>query len=449
MKEEKMKKENTQESFWKSKSVQLGLVTVLAFFMLIPLQFVQHLTQERKLRKEDVKKEISSKWGGDVEFYGPILKVPYIKRYKRKKKDPEGNIYYDIETKSFDAYLLPEDYNVDADVDASKKHRGIYDAVVFKGDFNLRGNFNLENVKKLKVSMDDVKWEQAQLILKTSNLQFRNNINVKFNNREYQFQPSFENRNAELQSLETQEINLSKIAQRLNSTSFNIDISYNGSESIQFVPIGRTSSFHVKSNWGDPSFNGEFLPIDKTISENGFEAKWKILHFNRPIPQTFTNNIPALSKHGFGLELMVTVDQYQQNERASKYGLLVIALTFMTFFLIQLINNLNVHIVEYAMIGIAMVLFYTLLLSITEHTNFSIAYLISSISTISLISIYSYSLLRKFKLLFFVIATMSLVYAYIYVIIQMESYALLSGSIGLFVILAIVMYFSRKIDWQK
>ena len=198
---------------------------------------------------------------------------------------------------------------------------------------------------------------------------------------------------------------------------------YNGTESVHFVPIGKTSTFSVHSNWSDPSFNGSFLPIDKKITEKGFDAKWKILHFNRPFSQTFSNNMPNLSKHSFGLELMVTVDQYQQNERATKYGLLVIALTFLTFLMIQMINKLSVNIVEYAMIGLAMVLFYTLLLSITEHSTFSLAYLISAIATIALISIYSFSLLKKMKLLFFVTSTMSLLYAYIFVIIQINFYA--------------------------
>lgn len=448
-KERKMLSEN-KENIWKSKPVQLGLTVILIFLLLIPLEFVQQLTFERKMRKNEVKHEIANKWGEEVEFYGPILKVPYVKEYKRKKKNEAGEYYYDVETKSFMAYILPNEYDVKADIDASKKHRGIYDAVVYKGDFSLDGKFDLDNYKKYKVPKENFKWENAQLIFKTTNLKsIRNNIDVTMDNRNYQFQPFSANDSDNFKSLETEDIDLSDTSKYKRYTDFNINVSYNGTESIHFVPIGKTSTVTVHSNWSDPSFNGGFLPIDKKITEEGFDATWKVLHFNRPFSQTFSNDIPSLSEHSFGLELMVTVDQYQQNERATKYGLLVIALTFLTFFMIQMINKLSFNIIEYAMIGLAMVLFYTLLLSITEHSTFSIAYLISAIATISLISIYSFSLLKRLKLLFFVTTTMSLLYAYIFVIIQMESYALLSGSIGLFVILSIVMYFSRKIDWQK
>ncbi len=442
--------EKPKKNFLQMKTVQLGLVLLLVLLMLIPLSFVQDLTFERKIRQENVKREISKKWGEEVKFYGPILKVPYEKSFKKKKKNKEGEIFYVIEKETHHAYILPNEYDVEANIEANKKHRGIYDAVVYKSDFDIKGRFDLDNYKKYKVPLTSFKWENAQLIMKTTNLKsIRNNINVSLDSKSYDFQPLYEGGSQWLQSMETQEISIQDTANKKRFVDFEVDISYNGSESVKMVPIGKTSAFSVTSNWQDPSFNGNYLPIDKTITEKGFSANWKILHFNRPFPQTFSNTIPNLLEHSFGLDLMVSVDQYQQNERAAKYGLLVIGLTFLTFFMIQVINKLSIHIMEYAMIGLAMVLFYTLLLSITEHSTFSVAYLISSLATISLISVYSFSLLKKVKLLFFVTTTMSLLYAYIFVIIQMESYALLSGSIGLFIILSIVMYFSRKVDWGK
>jgi inner membrane protein len=442
--------QNKTKQVSKLKSVQLGLVLMLALFLLIPLGYVQKLTYERQERQNTVKNEISSIWGEKVLFYGPILKVPFIKEYKKKKKNELGEAYYEIDQQTHYAYILPEDYNVKGTVDASKKHRGLYDAVVFKSDFSLEGEFNLENYKDFNVPRNQFKWDKAQIILKTSNLKsMTENVQVRLDDNTYDFQPYYNDESYYIQSLTTKEFGLKDSVNQQNNIRFDIKLSYNGSESVEMVPIGKTSSFEISSNWKDPSFNGNYLPIDKVITEKGFSANWKILHYNRPFSQTFASALPNLSKYGFGLEFMVSVDQYQQNERTAKYGILVIGLTFLTFFMIQVINKLSIHIIEYVFIGIAMVLFYTLLLSITEHSTFSIAYLVSSTATIALISIYSFSLLKKVKLLFFIMATMSLLYAYIFVIIQMESYALLSGSIGLFVILSIVMYFSRKIEWSK
>jgi inner membrane protein len=143
------------------------------------------------------------------------------------------------------------------------------------------------------------------------------------------------------------------------------------------------------------------------------------------------------------------VDEYQQNERVSKYGFLVIGLTFLIFFLIQSISKINIHIFQYSMIGIALIMFYTLLISITEHSSFSLAYGISGIAVVALITLYSVSILKNKKFPMFIATSLSVLYAFIFVIIQMEDYALLAGSIGLFFILAAVMYFSRKIDWSK
>jgi inner membrane protein len=159
--------------------------------------------------------------------------------------------------------------------------------------------------------------------------------------------------------------------------------------------------------------------------------------------------MPNLNDYLFGVKLLETVDQYQQNERASKYGFLVIGLTFLVFFLIQSISKINIHIFQYTMIGLALVMFYTLLISITEHSTFSIAYIIAAIGVIIMIVLYSISILKDKKFPLFIGISLTALYSFIFVIIQLEDYALLVGSIGLFAILGAVMYFSKKIDWNS
>jgi inner membrane protein len=227
-------------------------------------------------------------------------------------------------------------------------------------------------------------------------------------------------------------------------------MSYNGSDSIQFIPIGKTTTVSIDSDWQSPSFNGSFAANNSTkkISKTGFHADWKILDINRSFSQQYITKIPDLNEYSFGVKLLETVDQYQQNERASKYGFLVIGLTFLIFFLIQSVSKINIHIFQYTMIGIALVMFYTLLISITEHSSFSLAYVIAGVSVVGLITLYSVSILKNRKFPAFIGVSLSVLYTFIFVIIQLEDYALLVGSIGLFAILAAVMYFSRKIEWR-
>jgi inner membrane protein len=215
------------------------------------------------------------------------------------------------------------------------------------------------------------------------------------------------------------------------------------------VPIGKTTDAKITSNWNSHNFNGNFSPVSREITDKGFAANWKILHFNRPFAQQYFDVLPELGKYAFAVDFITPVDEYQQNERASKYGFLVIGLTFLIFFLIQSISKINIHIFQYSMIGIALIMFYTLLISITEHSSFSFAYLVAGASVIIMISLYSISILKDTKFPTFIGISLSVLYTFIYVIIQLEDYALLVGSIGLFLILAAVMYFSRKIEWNR
>lgn len=227
-----------------------------------------------------------------------------------------------------------------------------------------------------------------------------------------------------------------------------MDINYDGSQKISIVPIGKITEANIKSNWADPKFEGSFLPYKKHISDNGFNASWKVTHLNRPFTQQYFNALPNLSQFTFDTSFIILNNEYQQNERASKYGFLVIGLTFLVFFLIQMVSKIAIHIFQYSMVGLALIMFYTLLISITEHSSFRLAYIISAIAVIIMIGLYSASILKNKKFPVFIATALTALYLFIYVIIQLEDYALLAGSIGLFAILGAVMYFSRKIDWH-
>lgn len=180
-----------------------------------------------------------------------------------------------------------------------------------------------------------------------------------------------------------------------------------------------------------------------------FKAHWNIFHTNRQFEQQFFGHLPDLSEFSFGVELIVPLDEYQKSERSTKYGLMIISLTFLVFFIIQAVSKINIHPFQYLMIGLALTMFYTLLISISEHESFLKGYLIAGIAVVTLISLYTKSVLKMWKFSLLVFCSLSSLYTFVFVIIQLENYALLVGSIGLFIILSLVMYFSRKIDWSN
>ncbi|HSD09326.1 cell envelope integrity protein CreD [Flavobacterium sp.] len=429
------------------------MVAFLTLILLIPLAFVNELIRERSTRQQEVISEINDKWGESVYFYGPILKVPYTVFEETLSINQKTNETFKQQkaiTKY--AYFFPEDLKAKSNVITKVLNRNNYESVVYSSKMNFNGQYIQPDFSSKNISPDVIQWNKATILIKTTNLKsIKDEVKINLGGTKFTFEPVYStNLNDSTQALETGFIDLKNIL-KADKTNFNFDITYNGSKQIKMVPIGKITQLKMQSNWTSPSFTGNFLPDDKTkkISDNGFEANWKILHINRAFPQQFFENLPDLGTYAFGVDFIIPVDQYQQNERASKYGFLVIGLTFLIFFLIQSISKIKIHIFQYSMIGLALILFYTLLISITEHSSFTKAYFIAAIAVITLISLYSVSILKQRKFPMFIAAALTGLYTFIYVIIQLENYALLVGSIGLFGILAAVMYFSRKIDWNK
>jgi inner membrane protein len=224
-------------------------------------------------------------------------------------------------------------------------------------------------------------------------------------------------------------------------------LNFNGSTSINFVPLGKVSEVSVKSAWQNPSFVGAFLPDERNIATTGFSANWKVLHLNRPYPQAFKGATSGIDESSFGVNLFVPVDEYQKSMRSAKYAAMFITLTFLIFFFVQIINGIRIHPVQYIMVGLALCVFYTLLIAISEHLAFHWSYIIASISIILLITLYAKSIFNENRLTALLALILCILYLFIYAIIQMEDYALLMGSIGIFIVLALVMFLSRKINW--
>ncbi len=451
--ENQMQENQNKGSFFQSTTAKMMMVGLLTLVLLIPLEFVKDLISERSQRKQEVTDEVTQLWGKDVLFYGPMLQIPYKTYEEYNVTNPKTKVVT-IEKKAIIsyAYFFPEKLNNTSNVKKNTSlKRGIYNNVVFTANMNFDGYFAKPNFEKLGINEEDLLWDKASIVVKTTNLKsIKSDLKIKLNNQAFSFESKPEDEDAIYGTLVTNQFNYKTLVNN-GKIDFNFLMQYNGSNSVKFIPVGKTTVVNIDSDWESPSYEGAFAANDTTkiINNKGFHADWKILDINRTFSQQYVDKIPNLNEYSFGAKLIETVNEYQQNERASKYGFLMIGLTFLVFFLIQSISKINIHIFQYSMLGLALIMFYTLLISITEHSSFTLAYLIASASVITMIVLYSISILKNRKFPIFIGLSLVALYTFIYVIIQLENYALLVGSIGLFIILGAVMYFSRKIDWGK
>lgn len=458
-------KETSTKKNWVRNSItfKMGIIGALILILLIPLNYVKNIIKERKDLQNEVISKINKAWGEESQIYGPILKIPYKEYTKTSLTDEKTGKTKIIKNEVIKyAYFFPENLNIEGNINTEPRHKGIYTTSVFTATNKISGNFVTPDFKSLEIAEKNIIWNKAQMMIQTSNLKgIKNALQINLNGKIYHFESQFSTNNKRpsysyngnttkpiiLQTIITKRFD-SKSIFKENVLNFSLEYKVSGSKKFEIIPIGKETKMHLTSNWKNSGFEGEYLPYNPDkITPDGFNAYWKVLQMNRPFAQHF-NYLPDLQDYAFGVNFIIPMDNYKQNERSSKYGYLMISLTFLLFFLIQTMSKINIHSFQYLMIGLALIIFYTLLISITEHSSFSKAYLIAGTAVILLITLYSKSILKNWKFPVFIGTALTALYGFIFVIIQLENYALLVGSIGLFSILAAVMYSSRKIEWS-
>lgn len=412
-------------------------IFIMALALWLPTYFILGIVKERAGRQKEAIADISSKWAGKQSVTGPILKVPY----NDVEIDDKGNKISTIK----DAYFMPDKLDIRSTILTEKRHRGIYEVAVYKSEINLAGNFKPLTWQQLNIQPDNILWNQAIIVFNVQDNKRGINedlfINWSGNNIVFNPQPAGQSFLTDAFSA----IIPFTLEEAAKEHSFTMRFFLNGSEQLVFTPIARENKIQLQSAWPNPGFTGIKLPDTREVKDSGFIANWK--YMNRSIPPVWKNTTYNLSSSVLGADLLIPVDSYDKTERSVKYALLCIILTFAAFFLIETIYNKPLHLVQYGLAGLALVLFYTLLLSISEYIGFNPAYLVAGVTTIGLIAWYVGGVMRSFKLAFFISFVLIVVYSYIFTIIQLQDYSLLMGSIGLFIALAIIMFFSRKLQW--
>jgi inner membrane protein len=418
------------------------IIFVLLLIFIIPQVIINGLISERESNQAQAFYDISNKWSGRQTITGPILVLPYLEYY-RDTNNVTRSIKHHL-------YVLPDKVDFDGKILPEKRHRNIYEVVVYNSKVNINASFGKLNLNSINIPKENFIWKEASVVLGLSDMRgIKEKLEMRFDDATYQFNPGVVARDI-FESGAISQLMLDSVDKFLSSGhDLSLDIDLKGSEQLFFVPVGKTTEVKLNSAWQTPAFNGQFLPDTSIIDAKGFTANWKVLHLNRNYPQLFIDSGYNISYSAFGVDLIMPIDGYQKTSRSVKYAMMIILLTFLVFFLVEITQQKKIHPFNYIIVGFALCLFYTLLLSFSEYMIFSLAYLIATVMTVAAITYFIYYLFKGTRVYTAIGGMLTLLYGFMFVIIQLESYALLIGSLGLFAVMFAIMNYTRKIDWYN
>jgi inner membrane protein len=427
-----MKIEITDSKKWQhSLTLKIVLLGILGIFLLIPLEMIKSIIRERQQNSENVKKEIAFQWAGEQNIIGPVLNIPVMIYPSKKDAEPYRIVYH----------LMPESLNINGEIQTEKRYRSIYQAVVYTADLTLAGDFiipelnggergvTLWNESYYTLGISDNRGIKGGIILTTDSLTLEAIPGLKdpdIFSSGISFPSEFQGKSEKIK--------------------FSLNLILSGSESLSFSPVGKTTVVYLKSPWDSPGFKGNFLPAERTIDGSGFKAEWLVTNLNRNFPQIWTGRSYSPGNESFGVDFILTVDHYQKSLRSAKYGILFIALTFMALLFVELTISDRIHLFHYLLVSLALVLFFSLLNALSEHTGFNLAYFISAFSTIILISLFLRTLITNYRPVLLISGLLIILYSFIYILLTLNDFAYLAGNIGLFILLAVTMKLSVKLN---
>lgn len=422
-----------------SQFTRILIVCFLILLLQIPIVFLLSLVSDRQQLHRVAVSDITSKWGEQQTLIGPQLVVPY-----RKWSGSGKTLRSDMKHATF----LPETLQLSGHLESETRYRGLFKVPVYRANLEISGEFQRPDFSTWGIKAEDILWDDTELALQISDTSaIQNQALLSWNSSKIPLAPGKGKFGSNRPGVH---VGLRGKMQG-NAFKFVLPLELNGSERINLAPFGKVTNTKLTSNWSDPSFQGPWLPENRQITAEGFEASWNIPSLGRSYAQQWNNEQPVaenlIADSLFGVDLIAPVDNYRMVNRSIKYNFLFLVLTFAVFWLFEVIVRLRVHPLQYLMIGTAMCMFYLLQLSLSEHIGFQIAYLVASGAVVVLTTTYSIAVLKASQRGGTIGITQAMLYGYLYIVLAHQSYALLIGSIGLFLFLAVVMYLTRRIDW--
>lgn len=435
----------------RSPAFKFFLIAFLIVLLLVPLVMVIGLVMEREGRSREVIQEVARTWGGMQQITGPYLVIPYSVRIETQEGDKV--VQRVVERR---AVFLPDELLVHGDAKSGLLHRSIFDVNVYTATLAITGRFSVPNVTDVDPNAISVRWKDATFALALNDVAgLKEAATLTLNGRDtLPFQPSIGVPVSNMNGIHSKIGAAPSIVSpegAVQAFRFEAELHFTGSLSLNFAPAARETRVEITSDWPHPSFGGAFLPVERDVRGDGFSAKWRVPHLARSVPHSW-----SLTEHGldrflhsqFGVTFYQPVDFYGLVTRAVKYGILFLAAGFMGVFVLELVSRRRVHPVQYIFVGLAMVFFYVLLLSLAEHLGFTRAYAIASLATGGMLSLYVGKALASVRSGLLMAALFSALYGLLYLILRLEDYALLAGALLGFTALTALMFATLRIDWS-
>jgi len=439
--------------FARSPGFKFFLVALLVLLLMIPLAFIWFLVTERETRARAVTQDVAQVWGGEQHLNGPFLLVPYTVKVVTAQGDKQIE-----QLQERRAVFLPDSLSVTGDAATEIRKRSIYEVTVYTARLTLEGRFTSPDMSLADADIVAVRWRDAVIAMGMSDVSgLKEAATLLIDTvRPVAFEPSIGVPNSTMQGIHARLAGPEAGDQAPAPFTFQLKLAFSGSSVLDFAPVGRETKVTLASNWPHPSFSGGFLPENRELRADGFGANWRVPHLARSVPQVWSVvNTPAsmytldrFAPHQFGVQFYVPIDYYDLVNRAAKYGLMFLAVAFMAVFVLELMSRKSVHPVQYVLVGLAMILFYALLLSLAEHIGFPLAYVAASAATGGMLSLYvGYALASAAKGLI-MLTVFFILYGLLYLILRLEDYALLAGTVAGFVMLTVTMFATLRVNWS-
>jgi inner membrane protein len=464
---------NSLKTFTKGYTFKIAVLALLVLLLLIPLSMMRGLVRERGSTAREAEAEIMSAWGRELAAAGPVIAINGIETTELRTKTEKEGEKVEIRETPFTLYVVPERLDVKADFQTEIRRRGIFSVPLFSGELRLSGGFDAAlAVADLKPNQR-LFFNQAEIIIALSSQKGIRKINsavwnggdlffrpgtrsvgllaasddytasAKYASDSYLFAKSGSGIHASLPAIDP-----------ARNYAFDISIAIQGGQSVKVLPVGQDTRVALSADWASPSFNGAFLPKTSAVTDKDFSAEWEISYLSRDIPLFWisgaddnSGGIGNYSDSLFGVSFFRTIDAYSLNTRAVKYAILFLIVPFFTIFLLEILTKQRVHPVQYVLSGIANIVFYLLLLSLSEQMPFHAAYIIAAVAVAAMMFLYSRTYLPSWAKSAYVGLVMAISYVLLYAVLNAESYALLIGSIGTFLVTGLVMFLTRKFNW--
>jgi inner membrane protein len=428
-----------------------AVVGGLTLALMIPLMMILGTVLERRGLRDGVIADIARSATGSQKILGPVLVVPYRERIERVKRDADtGKTTVEIDFEDRFVTLLPERLEIAGAVATEERYRGIHKALLYNTTLGFAGSFAVPAHFGLADRQHRIQWGQAYLALGVPDVRgIKARPTLRWQAAPLAFAPGA-NDAALTSGLHAP---LGELPTAAAAYEFAFELALQGMERLELVPVGRDTVIELRSAWPHPSFIGRFLPETRTVTDAGFTARWRTSYFSTNVEQLLNQcggrECAALSENALGVAFIQPVDLYLKAERAVKYGVLFVGLTFAVFFLFELFKRLAIHPIQYGLVGIALAIFYLLLLSLSEHLGFGLSYFIAATACVGLLGFYTAYVLKSARHAAGFATLLAGLYGALYVLLQLEDFALLMGSLLLFVILTAVMVLTRKVDWYQ